>query len=81
MTTSLCVIEMCRQARIPALEFEEITGAAVVTVKVNVLGAQRAAIEFHGGTKSALSQHPVAILQAWLGRSYARRAGRSCRPF
>lgn len=34
------VIDMCRQAGIPTPTFEEITGAAVVTFKVNVLGAQ-----------------------------------------
>ena len=35
------VIAMCREAGIAPPKFEEITGAAVVTFKVNVLGADR----------------------------------------
>ena len=35
------VITMCREAGIAPPEFEEITGAAVVTFKVNVLGQGR----------------------------------------
>lgn len=64
------VIEMCRQTKIAPPKFEEITGAAVVTFKVNVLGAQQTAeqgavhVKPQVGTKSALSQHQVAILEA-----------------
>ena len=48
------VIAMCRDAGIPVPEFEEITGAAVVTFRVNVAGTQQL------GTKSAPSQPQVA---------------------
>jgi ATP-dependent DNA helicase RecG len=60
------VIEMCQQAGIATPKFEEITGAAVVTFNVNVLGAQQTAghAKAQVGTKSALSRHQVAILEA-----------------
>jgi ATP-dependent DNA helicase RecG len=63
------VIEMCREAGIAAPKFEEITGAAVVTFKVNVLGPGRAASRAathdgdQVGTKSGLSQDQVEILR------------------
>jgi ATP-dependent DNA helicase RecG len=63
------VIEMCRQAKIAPPKFEEITGAAVVTFKVNVLGAQRSAEQGPSqdrnqvGTKSGPSGDQVEILR------------------
>ena len=42
------VISMCSDAGIPAPEFEEITGAAVVTFRVNVAGAAQRAQQVTG---------------------------------
>ena len=70
------VIEMCREARIAPPKFEEITGAAVVTFKVNVRGPQQTAAQVTAdagtmrdqvrdqvGTKSGLSRDQVKILR------------------
>jgi len=70
------VIEMCVEAGIAPPKFEEITGAAVVTFKVNVRGPQQTADQVVGrlgtdavpslsqvGTKSGLSQDQVEILR------------------
>jgi ATP-dependent DNA helicase RecG len=58
------VIEMCKAFGVAPPEFEEITGAAVVRFRVNVLGAGRTTpqIDEQVGTKSALSRHQVQIL-------------------
>ena len=59
------VIAMCREAGISSPTFEEITGAAVVTFKVNVLGVGRTPIRpgEQVGTKSGLSRDQVEILR------------------
>jgi len=70
------VIEMCVEAGIAPPKFEEITGAAVVTFKVNVRGPQQTADQVVGrlgtdavpsrdqvGTKSGLSREQVKILR------------------
>ncbi|MBH0176401.1 MAG: transcriptional regulator [Nitrospira sp.] len=51
------VVDMCREGGIPAPIFEEITGAAVVTFRVNVAGPQQLTLQV--GTKSAPSQDQV----------------------
>ncbi len=64
------VIAMCRKAGLAPPTFEEITGAAVVTFTVNVLGPGRESAQVAGpsrdqaGTKSALSRHQVMILKS-----------------
>jgi len=68
------VIEMCVEAGIAPPKFEEITGAAVVTFKVNVRGPQQTADQVVGrlrtdavpslsqvGTKSGPSRNPTAL--------------------
>jgi ATP-dependent DNA helicase RecG len=70
------VIEMCVEAGIAPPKFEEITGAAVVTFKVNVRGPQQTADQVVGrlgtdavpslsqvGTKSGPSRDQVEILR------------------
>lgn len=59
------VIAMCRDAGIPAPEFEEITGAAVVTFRVDVAGASQRTrqVTEQVGTKSGLSKDQVKILR------------------
>jgi len=56
------VIEMCVEAGIAPPKFEEITGAAVVTFKVNVRGPQQTAAQAAGqlGTESVPSLSQVA---------------------
>src|SRR3972149_2491652 len=55
------VIEMCVEAGIAPLKFEEITGAALVTFKVNVRGPQQTAAQAAGqlGTESVPSLSQV----------------------
>jgi ATP-dependent DNA helicase RecG len=66
------VVDMCQEAGTPAPTFEEITGAAVVTFRVNVAGHQQAAAQVgtksapsrdQVGTKSGLSQGQVKVLR------------------
>ncbi len=66
------VAEMCTAAGITPPEFEEITGAAVVTFQVRVLGAARRTEEVTGEVErllAALVGHPMARkdIQAALG--------------
>jgi ATP-dependent DNA helicase RecG len=58
------VIEMCRQARIAPPKFEEITGAAVVTFKVNVLGAQQTAKQVTTQVAPQVTPQVGAVLEA-----------------
>jgi ATP-dependent DNA helicase RecG len=58
------VIDMCRQAKIAPPKFEEITGAAVVTFKVNVLGAQRSAEQVTTQVTIQVTTQVAAVLNA-----------------
>jgi ATP-dependent DNA helicase RecG len=63
------VIAMCREAGLSLPTFEEITGAAVVTFTVNVLGPGRESAQVVGpsrdqvGTKSGPSRDQVGVLE------------------